>query len=93
MPNNTDFKTLIQENFGDLNAQQLWALVRLSKNVRMRCRNNTAFNNFFNATFPYAQFKTVQKTRVNWRTQQQETYPGLQIIVKGETAGGDESEE
>jgi len=93
MNNKTDYKTLIQENFGELNARQLWALVRLSKNVRMRCRNNAAFNNFFGATFPYATFKTVNKTRISWKTNLPETYPGLQITVKDEVAGGDEAEE
>ncbi len=93
MANRTDFKALISENFGELNARQLWALVRLAKNVRLRCRNNTAFNNFMNVTFPYATFKTVNKTRTSWKTGLPETYPGLQITVKGETAGQDEEEE
>lgn len=89
MANYTDFKKLMAENFGELNSQQLWALVKFAKNVRLRCRNNTAFNNFCNQTFPNATFRTVNKQRPS-RTipgaihpPLMETYPGLEIIVKG----------
>lgn len=89
---NDNFETLIKENFGELNARQLWALVRFSKNVRLRCRNNAAFNNFCNRTFPYAQFKTVTKTRTNRVSGLPETYPGLEITVKGETQQGEDED-
>jgi hypothetical protein len=88
-----DFKSLIEENFGKLNGQQLWALVKLSKNVRLRCRNNTAFNNFMNQTFPYARFQQVNKTRKNRYTGAEETYPGLQITVNQEVVNAEEGEE
>jgi len=82
---NRDFKTIIEENFGaKLTAQQLWALTKFAKNVRLRCRNNSAFNNFMNATFPYATFRQVTKTRTNKYTGQPESYPGLEIAIKGE---------
>jgi hypothetical protein len=90
-----NFKQLMAENFGEnLTAQQLWALVKFAKNVRLRCRNNTAFNNFMNATFPNATFRQITKQRPS-RTVAgaMESYPGLQITVNGETAGADDNEE
>lgn len=93
MPKNTDWKALMHENFGELTAKQLWALTLFAKNVRMRCRNNTAFNNFMNNTFPNARFQTVTKSRISWKTGQSETYPGLQITVKEQTVSDDEGEE
>ena len=91
----TDFKQIMDENFGKLTLPQLWALVKLSKNVRLRCRNNTAFNNFFNQTFgEVANFRTVTKTRNNRYTGQVESYPGLQIVMKdGTTMESEESED
>lgn len=80
-----DFKKLMAENFGaELTGAQLWALTKFAKNVRLRCRNNSAFNNFMNATFPHASFRQVTKTRTNKYTGQPETYPGLQITIKGQ---------
>lgn len=92
----TDFKKLITENFGEnLTARQLWALTLFAKNVRLRCRNNTAFNNFMNATFPHARFRQVQKSRISRITGQPESYPGLEITIPGtgETAGNTEESE
>ena len=84
-------KQSIEENFGaNLTAGQLWALVKFAKNVRLRCRNNQAFNNFCNRTFPYAKFQT-RPSRYN--PNQMETYPGLQIVVNEQVADGDEGEE
>ena len=83
-----------EKHFGKLNQNQLWAITKLAKLVRLRCKNNTAFNNAMNEVFPNAKFKAVQKTRKNWRTQQQETYTGLRIEVEGEEIKDvDESEE
>lgn len=84
------FKELIQEFLGErkLTARELWALVKICKHVRLRCRNNAAFNNAFNSAFPYATFRQVNKTRADGST-----YPGLQITVEGQTAGNDEDEE
>jgi len=72
-----DFK----KEFGsELTLKQLWLIVKLSKYVRLRARNNTAFNNLFNAIFsPYAKFKPVEKTRINRYSGMKETYPGLSI--------------
>lgn len=90
----TDFKQMMADNFGqELTAKQLWALTLFAKNVRLRCRNNTAFNNFMGRTFPHATFRQVNKTRKNRYTGQDETYPGLEISVKGEAVSADESEE
>lgn len=95
--NKTDFKQLMAENFGELTATQLWALTKFAKNVRLRCRNNNAFNNFMNQTFPHAQFRTVTKTRparYPCTPGLMESYPGLQITVKGEVKDDtDEGEE
>lgn len=79
-------KQEIAEKFGNLNSQQLWAITKLAKFVRLRARNNAAFNNAFNEIFPNARFQTVTKQRPS-RTNPgvMETYPGLQITVQGET--------
>ena len=76
------FKQDFEAEFGELTSKKLWLLVRLSKNVRLRCRNNTAFNNFFSRVFPYAKFKQVMKRGFDGKE-----YPGLSIEVKGETFG------
>lgn len=95
--NEQSIKESLEQNFGtNLTAAQLWALVKFSKNVRLRCRNNQAFNNFCNRMFPYAKFQTVNKTRPSrYNPSQMETYPGLQIVVNNEVANdiGDDSEE
>lgn len=59
---------------------QLWVVVKLCKNVRLRCRNNTAFNNFFNRVFLLNSFKQVDKKRGDGTT-----YPGLEITDIGES--------
>lgn len=101
-------KTEIEQEFGKLTARQLWVITKLAKFVRLRCRNNTAFNNAMNEIFPHARFRTVNKTRVSRVTGQPETYPGLEITtqeiivsagsndtvkVAPETISGDEVEE
>jgi hypothetical protein len=89
-----NFKEIMSENFGaELTASQLWALTKLAKNVRLRCRNNAAFNNFMNATFPYANFRQVNKTRVNRFSGLQESYPGLQITLKGQVSDEPEDQD
>jgi hypothetical protein len=70
-----------ESQFGHLTAKQLWTLTKLAKMVRLRCRNNTAFNNAMNEIFPHAKFQTVNKSRISRLTGQPETYPGLQITV------------
>lgn len=87
----------IKESFGDnLNARQLWALVRLSKHVRKFCRSNAALNNSLNRMFPHASFRQVTKTRPAPRFLGDSlTYPGLEISIKstGETTTDEESED
>jgi hypothetical protein len=68
-----EFSTL----FGELNAKQLWLLTKFAKYVRLRARNNSAFNNLSNQVFPYAHFRQVMKNR-----QDGTSYPGLEIITK-----------
>jgi hypothetical protein len=92
----TNFKEEMEANFGKLTAKQLWMLTKFAKNVRLRCRNNAAFNNFCNGTFGhYASFKQVTKTRPSrYNPSVMESYPGLSISVNGETAeDNDESAE
>lgn len=91
----TDFKQMMTENFGnELSAKQLWALTLFAKNVRLRCRNNTAFNNFMGRTFPHATFRQVNKTRPSrYNPNIIENYMGLEISVKGEAVSADESED
>ena len=77
-----------KEQFGELSAQQLWTLVRFAKMIRRSCRNNSAFNVAANLIFPYAQFRTVSKTK-NGRT-----FPGLEIAVNNESiSDSDEDDE
>lgn len=80
-----ELKESIEKAFHEpLNASQLWALVKLSKHVRLRARNNSAFNNLFNSLFPYARFRQIQKTKANG-----EKYEGLSITVAGQTHEGE----
>jgi len=82
-------KQEIEESFGpNLTAKQLWALTKFAKHVRLRARNNAAYNNLCNRVFPYAQFRQVNKTKPDGTS-----YPGLNIIVNGESAGVNESED
>jgi hypothetical protein len=62
----------------DLSPRQLWWLTKFAKHVRLRCRNNAAFNNYMNRSFPHAKFQEVQKERKDGTK-----YMGLQISVNG----------
>lgn len=96
MRNVSDLRKEIEKEFGTtLTLRQLWVLVKICKWVRLRCRNNSAFNNFMNAIFsPHASFRQVNKQRPSrYNPSVMETYPGLQIVVNGETVDDDESEE
>lgn len=86
----------IEANFpGQLTSQQLWTLVKLCKHVRLRCRNNNAFNNCFNSLFgSYARFTTVTKQRPSrYNSSVMESYPGLSITVNGTTDNDATTEE
>ena len=72
----------------NLTALQLWALTRFSKNVRFRCRNNSAFNNMMGRVFPHATFRQVPKVSAGGKH-----YEGLQITVNGQTVDETESDE
>ena len=94
MADSSQLKASLEKAFGtELTGEQLWALVKLSKFVRLRARNNSAFNNLFNSLFPNAQFRTVTKERKNWKTGQMESYPGLSIVIKGQAVDQEEEEE
>lgn len=78
----------VAEVLGQLTVRQLWVLVKICKTVRLRCRNNKAFNNYFGRIFPYASFDEVTKFKEDGSS-----YPGLQITVGGDTISGDENDE
>ncbi len=71
-----------------LTTEQLWAIVKLCKYVRLRARNNAAFNNLFNQVFPYATFSQVTKQRLDGSY-----YPGLKITIEGTESVESEEEE
>lgn len=73
----------MRELFGELTTQQLWGLVKFAKHVRLRCRNNSAFNNYMNRMFPYAIFKEVTKVARNG-----DKYQGLSINSEEEEDNG-----
>lgn len=86
-----DAKAELEKAFGpieNLTGAQVWALVKLCKNVRLRCRNNAAFNNYFNGIFNNTfRFREVTKQRQKRYAAPgvMESYPGLQISnSKGE---------
>lgn len=68
-----------------LTAEQLWLLTKFAKYVRLRARNNAAYNNFASRVFPYATFRQVNKERADGST-----YPGLSIKVDEVETSGDE---
>lgn len=70
----------IESILGTLTLQQLWAITKIAKHVRLRARNNVAFNNYMNKIFPYAKFTTVNKTRADGTI-----YPGLKIEAGGQS--------
>lgn len=72
----------------EFTAEQLWALTKFAKRVRLRARNNGAYNNLCNRMFPYARFRQVPK--VNSKG---ETYDGLSITVNGQTVSPDNEAE
>ena len=84
-----DFKQLF--GVGDnkqLTVQQLWLVTKFAKYVRLRARNNTAFNNLCSELFPYASFKTVMKDHPNGIS-----YPGLEIKIGDSVVVDNEGEE
>ena len=90
-----EYRAEFEELFGKtLTARQLWMLVKMCKNVRLRCRNNTAFNNFMEQVFPYARFRKVAKQVPDWsRPGQTKTVDGLSITVADQTIEDNEEGE
>jgi hypothetical protein len=100
MRNTQEVQNQVEKLFPNLSGEAIWFLVKMAKHVRLRCRNNAAFNNWMNATFgKQFRFNTVTKKRKNRATGFEESYPGLQITdaKTGESvssvAGEDEAEE
>jgi hypothetical protein len=72
-----------------LTPAQIWLVVKIAKHVRLRCRNNAAFNNWFNSVFPAYRFRQVPKKRADGSP-----YEGLQIMNKeGQPVGSHEETE
>ena len=70
-----NFHTVFPKEF---TLEELWTIVKLCKHVRLRCRSNVAFNNFFNALFEEcATFTQVTKHHADGTS-----YPGLEIKLK-----------
>lgn len=81
-------KDTIKKEFKDeFTAGQLWAITKLCKHVRLRARNNSAFNNLFNSLFDNATFRQVTKTKKDGST-----YPGLSIRVNDQEISEEEEE-
>lgn len=78
-------KQAVERDFPNLSPSQLWTIVKIAKWIRLRARNNSAFNNVMNQLFPYANFRQVTKQKPDGST-----YPGLQITVNGVTEEGEE---
>lgn len=78
----------IEKILGVLTLEQLWAITKISKHVRLRARNNSAFNNYMNRIFPYAKFATVSKTRADGSV-----YPGLRIETAQEAKEENDSDD
>lgn len=68
----------INEQFPDLTKEQMWAIVKIIKHCRKRCRNNAALNNYLNRNF--TKFRFVEVEKVDSRTG--ERYKGLEIHDK-----------
>ena len=64
--------------FGELNAEQIEALVAFAKLVRFRARNNAALPGLCSSVFPYARFRNV--TKMGFRG----PYQALEINIRGE---------
>lgn len=54
-------KSELAEQFPDLTLRQVWTIVKLSKRIRQRARNNAAFNNLMNRLLPNFEFREVPK--------------------------------
>jgi hypothetical protein len=72
-----EFEEAFQRPLSSISPRMAWWLVKLIKHCRMRCRNNSALNNYLNRNFKGLRFQQVTKTR-----QDGSTYPGLEITGK-----------
>lgn len=76
------FKKEFEEAFGfpisEVTERQAWFLTKFAKHCRLRCRNNSAFNNYMNRNFPGLHFG--QETKQNTFTDKE--YEGLVIRKK-----------
>jgi hypothetical protein len=72
-----EFETAFGISIKSATVKQLWWLTKFAKHVRMRCKNNAAFNNYMNRNFSHMVFREVQKANASG-----ETYAGLEIQEK-----------
>lgn len=77
-----ELKKQFEECFeNNLTLRQMWFIVKLAKLVRLRCRNNAAFNNAFNDIFGGVfTFREIIKTKPALEGEVGETYKGLEIV-------------
>jgi hypothetical protein len=62
-----DLKKDIEQKFNvkELTPEQAWVLVKLMKHARLRCRNNSALNNYMRTAFTHLRFDQVEKRRAD----------------------------
>ena len=70
-----ELQDVLKDNY---TAQDIMTLVKFAKHVRLRCRNNSAFNNYMNRMFS-GQFTFREVTKQGPRG----PYPGLKIECVG----------
>lgn len=81
------FKAAFGIEANDFTPEQLWCLTKFAKHVRLRCKHNTAFNNYMNRIFTGARFAQVPKEF------QGKYFEGLEITVKGKVTQQESAEE
>ncbi len=78
----TELQGILKEGY---TASDVMTLVKFAKHVRLRCRNNAAFNNYMNRMFD-GKFIFREVTKQGPRG----PYPGLQITGDTTAESGDE---
>jgi len=72
-----EFEEAFGKHINGITAREMWWLVKVIKHCRMRCRNNSALNNWLSRNFKNFRFSQVTKTKQNG-----ETYEGLEITER-----------
>lgn len=72
-----EFEKAFGKPITEATEQEIWFLVKCIKHCRVRCRNNSALNNWLGRNFVGHSFST--ETKINAR---REEYDGLKITKK-----------